>query len=57
MPKQMLQKGEIYSWFSQSHLTLEQILEATFLWTEDMSGETVHAEMGRNEQKYHCGLV
>eukprot|EP00731_Ephydatia_muelleri_P001467 Em0001g1467a len=31
------------SWFSQSHLTLEQILEVTFLWTEDMSGETVCA--------------
>eukprot|EP00731_Ephydatia_muelleri_P013452 Em0007g762a len=29
------------SWFSQSHLTLEQILEVTFLWTEDMPGETV----------------
>ena len=28
------------SWFSQSHLTLEQILEVTFLWTEDMPGET-----------------
>eukprot|EP00731_Ephydatia_muelleri_P004441 Em0002g617a len=41
----MLQKGEIYLWFSQSHLTLEQILEATFLWTEDMSGED-GAEMG-----------
>ncbi|KAL5499331.1 hypothetical protein EMCRGX_G010543 [Ephydatia muelleri] len=25
----------------QSHLTLEQIMEVTFLWTEDMPGETV----------------
>ena len=29
------------SWFSMSHLSLEQILELTFLWTEGMSGETV----------------
>ncbi|KAL5506266.1 hypothetical protein EMCRGX_G007877 [Ephydatia muelleri] len=45
----MLQKGEIYLWFSQSHLTLEQILEATFLWTEDMSGETVRKWVGMNK--------
>eukprot|EP00731_Ephydatia_muelleri_P037893 Em0591g3a len=46
MPKQCCRKVKSIrhdSWFSQSHLTLEQILEVTFLWTEDMSGETVCA--------------
>ena len=37
------------SWFSTSHLSLEQILELTFLWTEDMSGETVRKLVGVNK--------
>ena len=34
------------SWFSQSLLTLEQILEVTFLWTDNVRRDS--AEMGRN---------
>ena len=37
------------SWFSMNHLTLEQILELTFLWTEDMSGKTVRKWVGVNK--------
>eukprot|EP00731_Ephydatia_muelleri_P034513 Em0063g18a len=52
MPKQCCRKVKSIrhdSWFSQSHLTLEQILEVTFLWTEDMSGETVRKWVGINK--------
>ena len=31
----------VNSWFSRSHLSIEQILELTYLWTEDLSQKTI----------------